>query len=494
MPRKKTLDEFKEEVKLLTNNTYTVLSNEYINNKTKIKLRHELCGNIYEVRPDVFHNGRRCPQCADINKGKSRLKSNDDFKKELKEKTNGRLISLEKYINIDTKILFRCNDCNYEWKTTPYYALKNRCPQCSGKRRLTTDEVKRKISLVTNNEYSLLGEYRNNKTKIRLLHHSCNKEYEVTIKNFDNGNRCPYCAFKSSSKMEKELSSFIKGLVVDKVICNDRKLLEGKEIDIFIPSKKIAFEFNGLYWHSEQMGKKRNYHLEKLEKCNSKGIRLIQIFEDEWVNKPLIVKEKIRHLLKLNNSTKIYARNCYVEVIDNNFKNEFLERNHIQGKDLSSIKLGLWLPKEDGDELVAVMTFSKLRKSLGRNSADNIFELSRFATDMDYRVIGAFSKLLKYFERNYEWKELITYADRRWSDGNVYINNKFELSHISKPNYWYVNVEKTQRFHRFNYRKSNLKKKFPKLYSDNSTEFEIMDKTRFKRIWDCGNLVFTYKR
>src|SRR5699024_10088949 len=108
----------------------------------------------------------------------------------------------------------------------------------------------------------------------------------------------------------------------------------------------------------------RNYHLSKLEQCNSKGIKLIQIFEDEWLFKKDIVKSKLSHLLGENSNKRVYARKCYIDKITNEEKLQFLERNHIQGSDQSTIKLGLWLPSLGGDELVAVMTFCKPRVSL----------------------------------------------------------------------------------------------------------------------------------
>ena len=125
---------------------------------------------------------------------------------------------------------------------------------------------------------------------------------------------------------------------------------------------------------------------------------------------------------------------------------------------------------------IVVMTFCKPRKATGQNKNSKYdYELSRFASDINYIVIGAFSKLLKYFKDNYKWKKLITYADKRWSEGNVYIKNGWTYLHDSKPNYWYTDGK--ERYHRYNFRKQELKKLFPNLYNENLTEFEIMDKT-----------------
>jgi len=140
------------------------------------------------------------------------------------------------------------------------------------------------------------------------------------------------------------------------------------------------------------------------------------------------------------------------------------------------------------------MTFSSLRKALGQQSKKGFYELSRFAIDTNYQVPGAFSKLFKYFVDNYEFNEIITYADRRWSTGNLYEKCGFELDHISKPNYWYIRGKNSgrQRMHRYQFRKSKLEKLFPDIYDDNKTEYKIMLEAGFFKIYDCGNLVYKY--
>ena len=162
-------------------------------------------------------------------------------------------------------------------------------------------------------------------------------------------------------------------------------------------------------------------------------------------------------------------------------ENKFLNEYHIQGEDKSNISYGLFYK----DELCAVMTFCKLRNSLGnRNNNDTEYELSRFASK--YHIPGGFSKLFSHFVKSNEnIIKIKTYADLRWSDkkSNVYEKNGFKLNSMSKPSYYYMDGRK--RYHRYNFRKNVLKEKFPDLYDPNLTEFQIMDKTPYKRIWDC---------
>ena len=332
------------------------------------------------------------------------------------------------------------------------------------------------------------------KKKYPYLCKNCGKEFiDWMDLSYKKTPRCPDCFPKYKSRSEAELLIFIKSLVDSEIIENDRVILDGYEIDIYIPEKGIGIEFNGLYWHSELKGKNKDYHLKKLDKCNSKGIRLITIFEDEWVYKKEIVKDKLIHILGKSKKEKIYARKCKVSVIDSKTKNVFLDKNHIQGKDKSLIKLGLYY----NGEIVGVMTFAKPRISLGqKKSLDGEYELVRFATDNNYIVIGGFGKIFKYFKDNYDWKKIITYADRRWSNGEVYKKNNFELSHASSPSYWYLKLQgnEQRRYHRYSFRKDILKTKYPDVYDENLTEYEIMKRLKYDRVWDCGNLTFIYNR
>ena len=297
--------------------------------------------------------------------------------------------------------------------------------------------------------------------------------------------RCPQCYPPLStgrSGLELEVYEYVKSIYVGEILHNDRKIIAPKELDIVIPDKKLAIEFNGLYWHKEN----KTRHLEKMKACENKGYQLIQIFEDEWLEKQEIVKSRIRSKLGLI-SNSIYARKCKIQEIDTRTKNKFLATTHIQGKDRSKIKLGAY----HNDELVGVMTFSKLRLALGfKTTSDASFELSRFSTKLFTSTPGLFSKMLKYFTQNFDVKELVTYSDNRWNTGNVYENFGFNLVSTGQPNYWYVHDH--QRYHRFNFIKHTLSKKL-EMFNPNLTEVENMHLNGYERIWDCGSKKYILK-
>ncbi len=278
------------------------------------------------------------------------------------------------------------------------------------------------------------------------------------------------------SKSQQEINDFIESLGFETII-NHKKVLNGVEIDVYVPSLKIGFEYNGLFWHSEKMGKNKNYHINKQEKANSKGVKLFHIFSDEWITKREIVKSKISHLLGMSGNS-IYARKCVIKEINSRDKGDFLNKYHIQGNDKSSIKLGLYYK----DELVSVMTFSKPRRALGSKDEQGSYELVRYSSK---NVVGGASKLLKYFIKEYRPNKIFSYADRRWSlnKNNLYTKIGFEITSEGKPNYWYC-LRDDKRLHRYNFRKDKLVKEG---YDKSKTEQQIMLERGYNKVWDCGN-------
>jgi hypothetical protein len=253
-------------------------------------------------------------------------------------------------------------------------------------------------------------------------------------------------------------------------------VLYPQELDIVIPQYNIAIEFCGLYWHSDAHNRmSNNYHLNKQQRCKDLGIRLITIFEDEWLHKNEIVKNILRYVLNKHNAA-IYARKCEIVTIpDTPTKKQFFDTYHLQGDGRGSITYAL---RHDGI-IVAMMTFIKLK--------NGVYELNRYATSHT-NVVGGFSKLLKYFcTHNSSWVKIISYADRRWSDGNVYFVNNFKLTNVSRPSYYYVIQNK--RFHRRGFMKHLLPKKLQN-FDPLLTERENCDNNGINRIWDCGQLRF----
>lgn len=297
------------------------------------------------------------------------------------------------------------------------------------------------------------------------------------------GYRCRECypASGGTSQAESEVYEFISSIYKGEIIRHDKKILNGLELDIYLPEKNIAIEYDGLYWHSYERINDKKYHLNKTEECLKHGIQLIHIFEDEWIHKKEIVISKLIQIIGCNTSERLHARKCIIKEIPSNIKNMFLNSYHIQGYDKSIIKLGAFY----NDELVAVMTFSHGSISKGTNINNLNWELSRFTTNYNYRIPGIASKLLEYFKRNYEWNEIFSYADRRWSVGNVYEKLGFEFVHNSDPSYWYI--KGSNRIHRFILRKRIDEPR-------HISEFQLRKEEGYIWIYDCGTIKYILRK
>lgn len=328
-------------------------------------------------------------------------------------------------------------------------------------------------------ELELVDDFINVFSEVKVKCKKCGNIFETVLDYvFHDYGICRKCFPFSSSVAERELREYIESILLNtEIIFNDRKILGGKEIDILIPCKNIGIEYDGVYSHSDKRGITENYHINKTNLANKNGIKLIHIFEDEWLYKKDIVKTRLKRILQVDDSIKIFARNCIIKEIEPSIKNEFLDKYHIQGKDSSVIKLGAFY----NDKLVSVMTFSKGNISKGSSSIPGIWELNRFCSDPYYSIIGIAGKLLSYFKKNYEWVEIFSYCDRRWSDGNLYVKLGFNLSKIIKPNYWYI--KGTKRIHRFNLRKQPHEPK-------DISEWKLRENEGYYKIWDCGNFKY----
>jgi len=266
---------------------------------------------------------------------------------------------------------------------------------------------------------------------------------------------------------------------------NDRNLIKPLEVDFINHKNKLCIEYNGLQFHS--YGKTfpnnmndfdKNYHLNKTLLVEEKGYQLFHIFENEWLdeNKRSIWISIINN--KLGNSNRIYVRKCIVKEIDTKTSKKFLDENHLQGYVNSKIKLGLFY----NNELVSVMTFDK-----SRYNKKYEYELLRFASLKNYSIIGGASKLLKYFERKYNPKSLISYANRRWSKGNLYEKLGFVFSRNTSPNYFYYKGRTL--YSRIKFQKHKLKNILDN-FNEDKTELENMIDNNYRIIYDCGNMVF----
>ena len=295
---------------------------------------------------------------------------------------------------------------------------------------------------------------------------------------------CPTCYPREiyRSMGEIELYEFIKTLYPT-AIANDRSTLNKLEIDVLLKELNIGFEFSGLYWHSElsniSMGREKEFDLYKQNLAKKHGIQLYIIFEDEWKYNRDIVESRIRNILNCSTIKRIYARKCTIHEITSVTANKFLKEHHLQGSGRSNIRYGLY----HDNELVSVMTFSN------NNISRKIYgwEINRFCSLRNFNIIGGASKLLKRFITDKTPTKIISYADSRWSNGELYKILGFKLASRTPPNYWYFKPNEGIRKHRYALRKNE---------NDNPdlTEYENRAKEGYMRIWDCGSTKWVWEQ
>lgn len=205
---KKDTKQFKEEVYKLCGEEYAVLG-DYVNNRTKILLRHNKCGNEFLITPHSFLRGSRCLKCSIKENSDKQRKTQEEFVNEINNLYNNEYTILGKYINSGTKILVRHKKCGYEWETYPNHLLRgHRCPNCYGSKKKTTEQFKQDLYDKYGDEYTVLGEYINNKTEILIRHNKCGNEWYTKPNYILSGYQCPKCygnIKKSTEQFKKEI-------------------------------------------------------------------------------------------------------------------------------------------------------------------------------------------------------------------------------------------------------------------------------------------------
>lgn len=406
-------------------------------------------------------------------------KHNQNSIEKIKKKRSNQKITTEQALKaIDTKrrnghdlAFFRGNKHSRETKEK----ISKKSKETNQKKKNQSIEKSRKR--LFQNGYTLL-EAKDQIIKIQC--HHCDAIFSRTRQyatpNKIDPKMCPCCYLPNAgySQGEVDLANFLKRY--EKVMQNDRSVIPPKELDVLLPDKKIAFEFNGLYWHSE-IYKTPEYHFNKKKLTEKQNIELIQIFEDEWFNKKEIVQSKILSLIgKI--PRKIFARNCNIKEISSKLANQFLKENHLQSSGRSNIRIGLFY----NNELISVMTF--LKNDISKNIKG--WELNRFCHKKYVSVTGGASKMFQYFVKNYQPEIITTFSDQRWAKADtVYSKLGFSFVYETKPNYWYFMPNDTKRYHRYALKKPE---------NTDLTEKELRESQGYIRIHDCGSVKWAWSR
>lgn len=452
----------------IENEGYKLLSDEYLNARTKLKIQCDR-GHKYFASWNKWTQGRRCPHCS------STQPLRPEFIKASIESEGYKLLS--PFVVTDVPLKVKCPNGHVNEILWSNWKAGKRCRHCS--HRLTQKDVQKLLDSDGLGFKCLDVIYVPRENSKFIV--ECNENHQFESPDgWVKRRSCPLCFQSNRSKGEEILISWIATKGID-YRRGDRKIISPMEIDILLPALQIGIEYGGLYWHSDLGGGRgKYYHLTKHQMSEDKGYRLITIFEDELRYKPEIVKSRLFSILGVTTGFRIHARDCLIKEISYKQCAEFLENFHLQGRGNPHIRLGAFY----GGQLVSVMTFSRNNISKNRRKGEFHLELDRFCSDITFCIPGVASKLFTHFIRNYKWFSIISFADKRWSNGNLYRQLGFSQLSDSGPSYAYLEKTKyTTRINRFSLRKNS---------NDNPdlTEWENRQVQGYDRIWDAGNLRF----
>ena len=440
----------------------------YTKATNKVQIVCPIHGAFWQTPSAHMNSSCPCPTCL------GRGINTEGIIKQFKNAWGDRYdYSKVEYVNYSTPVTITCRT-HGEFSQVPSSHRKGHqgCQGCIGRVFDTASFIEVSQAIQSGHSYTST-EYKGNQAPVSV---TCEEHGEyTTIADYHVQGHvtCPECKKFKGSKREAELLEFVKGLCPTEVHANNRTAIHPMELDIYVPELKLGIEFNGLYWHSEKFLSK-DYHYTKYLRCQEKGIRLLQVWEDDWVMRGDIVREHIKHVLGKSTRRRVGARNVSVREIDSGQAAELLQCNHIQGFVGASVHLGLF----ESDALVGVASFQKSGED---------YVLSRYVTSAN--IPGGHSKAVAYFERVYEYNKLVTFADLSFSDGDLYRKSGWIEDKLLKPDYSYL-VKGSLREHKFKYRKKKFETD-PKLkYVPGMTERELAELNGLLRIYDAGKIRF----
>lgn len=473
--RTDTIESFIEKGIKVHNNKYDYSKAVYVNNHTKVCIIcHQKDKNGVEhgefwQTPDK-HIGLKhgCPKCS-----KNRKSNTEEFIEKAKLLDNSENVGFDKveYKNNRTKVCLTCfekdeNGVEHgDFLITPHNFLLGRgCPKCKNRRiseseTKTTEQFIKEITEVHNGKYNYSKvEYVGAKEKVCII---CpiHGEFWQEASSHLSGCGCPKCV-GMISKAEEEIKQFIIENFDIEILSNKRDILsDGKELDIYIPSLNIAFEYNGMIWHSEKFGKDKDYHLNKTVDCLKQGIRLYHIYEYEWQNKRIAVQNNILQIL---NKTENYSNNAEfrskISLIEENKAEEFLKLYDVQGFINSDLYIGVFIE----NKLVSTM-------SLNKGYKENEWEITRFTMEGHFNIKEIYRKTFQWFVENYKPKIVTVTLDRRWNSGELLEELGFQLIETLPPTFAYT--------------------RSPNEYINGINVI----RDGFYKIWNCGYLKYTWK-
>jgi predicted nucleic acid-binding Zn ribbon protein len=455
------------------------------------------CGDAFVVKSKQIFCSRKCANIHPETKAKNRRNQVKTFLK----RYNGHPMRTEKTLNAFKTSMLEKHGVDHPYKLTDKIKYTKHLRYNDGKynnrekskmtciKKYGVDNVKKSSVYREKNKQLSFEEIKSSlmRKNINLLSckigkniynenhelecNRCKKTFVSTLYKHEDIN-CPFCEpiVDPNVSLHEYLKSIIPEHEIEK---NNNKILYGKIIDFYIPYKKIAIDIVKLNTIN------KNYLMNKMKACATHGVKLIQIFEDEWIYQKEIIKSilcKSLNVSIINKNTEKYS----VCEISNTEKNTFLNINHIQKADKSSVRIGLFI----NNNLTSVMTFSKSRRNKNYE-----YEMLRYTDELYTVVDGSMKKMLNYFVEKYKPKSIITYNDRRYFPDEQFVWLNFNFIKNTDPSHYYVSLDKKHRLSWIMFQKNRLEKILEK-YDANLTEQQNMKMNNFDVVYNCGYSVW----
>ena len=444
-----------------------------------------------------FRKGRGCPKCGAVQRVKtSRTPAAEYFAKVAEIHADKYDYSGSVFTKMNAKIDVRCPQHGvFSISANHHYYRKQGCGQCETEAKRERIVQYRHLSAqskIDNTATTFFDrcrethdgrytypaqEYRGAKEKIRVV---CpvHGEFQQAAWAHLSGKGCFACG-ASDPKWERELVAYLEGLGV--TVQRSAPVLGKQHIDVYVPDRKFGVELHGLRWHTVRT-RSADYHRKKWEVAQAEGLQLVQVFEDEWLEKGAIVRDRLATMLGFG--TRVDARKCKVMVLNSAEARLFLEGTHLQGAGIAALYYGLQL----AGELVAVASFGKSRTGAMTGAmVEGVWEVIRYASKG--RVRGGFGKLFAAFLRDVQPTEVVSYCDLRYGTGQLYAATGFTLDSITAPDYWWVPNGKVIRVPRYVTQKHKLPTHpvLSKFYAPGKTEAQVCADAGWEKIYGVGH-------
>jgi len=375
---------------------------------------------------------------------------------------NGELKAQDLVAGSDKKPWWQCKQHQHAWQASVDKRTRNKrgCPFCSNQRVLigfndlptTHPNVAAEFHPTLNGELKAENFVAGSGKKVWWLSETCGHAWEAVIKNRATKkvpSGCPACAFAGGASVaEAEISKLLTKWNITHETSN-RSILNGSELDIYVPSLRIAIEYNGIYWHTDAIRKNTQFHYNKWMQCQQQGIRLIQIWEDDWNSKREAVMAKLEEVFNIDNNldnTKITS----IDLLD---AETFTGKYNLTRTDIGTYNYGL---TDEYNNIKAILSFDY--------EQDKQIHIKSYT--MKNSTTDSFGRLLDFIQHKYAVNKITAILDNAHDNPKDYINNNFVENKTIEPDFTYSTGHK-------------------RIDKDS-----VSDMTNKPRIWNSGHTVY----